>query len=503
MYNTRMKYLFLSAAVIIGVIAWFQFSTPNLIGNDDVYWHIRYSEQMAHHLSDGRSFFLQPIPYTGFLFHAILGVFAIFFPLILASKLAGIFLAGGVFLVIGLYLESLKVRGAWMWLFMLFLGSTNFSFRILLVRTFLLSLIFLFLGLYFLKRRSKLSVGVVSFLYGLSYAAAPLLIAVIAVQEIITWIYTKKRDFTFIYISIICIALGFMVNPAFPESIGHVLRYVVPVFTGLPLSDLSVGIEMYSYPLGIFAKQEMLILVLWLPALYLSAKSILRRELPSQELTSQIITLGFFILALFARRFIEYWAPFAMVSSAIIYSPYLEKVKMPSFKKLIKTDLFFKFAFIMFVGILTGLGWMNLSTLKSWSQSSERIETYKGVAKWLGENAQPNEIVFNAQWSHYPKLYFWNPNSNYLVKFDPSSLFIDDPELYWKWRRISEDDVEGLSSEEIYNITKVQAQSSYLLMDNSNFRLSEKLRSNNALFSEVYSDSNLSLYRLNHSPAKP
>lgn len=490
----RSKIIFLIA--IIGAVTWLQFSTANLIGNDDVYWHIRYSEQLLHNLDDARSFLLQPIPYTGFLFHAVLALFALIFPLVLASKLAGILLASTVFFLIALVMQSLKVKGTWFWVALLFIGSVNFTFRLLLTRTFLMSLIFLLLGIYFLIRKNKWGLGISGALYGLSYVAAPMLIAVAAVWAMIQWVSSKKRDFNFIYVSIIGVTLGFILNPAFPDSLGHVIRYVLPVFTHLPLANLDVGTELYRYSLWDFLRYEFLIVAIWLPSVFWSGFLVYKKRLTLEQLFVQIIALGFFALALFARRFIEYWAPFAIIASAVSYSNVLNEITFKNVKTLLLNEVYFRFALSVAIAVIILSAWLNLTTIHFWAQPSRDIAQYEVGATWLKQNAQPDEIVFNTHWSDYPKLYYWNPVNNYFIKFDPSALYIDDDELYWNWRKISNDDVAQMSIEEIYTIVKIHASSSYIFLNANSSQLRNKLESGQEYFQEVYADDNYLVFQV-------
>ena len=54
-------------------------------------------------------------------------------------------------------------------------------------------------------------------------------------------------------------------------------------------------------------------------------------------------------------------------------------------------------------------------------------------ARWLKENAEPGELVYHDTWDAFPFLFFYSPESHYLVGFDPYFFYQHDPYRVRDW----------------------------------------------------------------------
>jgi hypothetical protein len=54
---------------------------------------------------------------------------------------------------------------------------------------------------------------------------------------------------------------------------------------------------------------------------------------------------------------------------------------------------------------------------------------YKNGAEWMRQNIPAGERVFNTDWDDFPRLFFFDPNHNYVSGLDPTYLYSRDAEL--------------------------------------------------------------------------
>jgi hypothetical protein len=55
---------------------------------------------------------------------------------------------------------------------------------------------------------------------------------------------------------------------------------------------------------------------------------------------------------------------------------------------------------------------------------------FESTAKWIADNSNPGEIVFNARWEYFPELFFWNTKNVYSNGMDPIFQYAYDPDLF-------------------------------------------------------------------------
>ena len=50
-----------------------------------------------------------------------------------------------------------------------------------------------------------------------------------------------------------------------------------------------------------------------------------------------------------------------------------------------------------------------------------------------------DELVVNVRWSRFSTFYFWNQYNRYVAGLDPIFNYAHDPQLYWKYHYLVED----------------------------------------------------------------
>jgi len=285
-------------AFFVAGMAWLQFSTPNLVGNDG-YYHIK----MAYLL---RTESLRPnfiwLPLTvlnaarfvdhHYLFHLLLMPFTLG-DLRLGAKWGSVFMAALAGTALWWVLRRRKIPWATLWASGFFVVSDAFLYRMSMPRAQSLSLVFLFIAVAWLLDGHYRRLALVGFLYVWAYNAFPLLIALAGLYGIATLLTLGRFEWRPLAYSLLGIAAGLVINPYFPQNVLFLWHHIAP----------KVG----SPALG------------WIAQVAFGT----RRRMESLFLTLCVLLFGMMLMQ--SRRFIEYAPPFVLLFAAHHVGPLLAR----------------------------------------------------------------------------------------------------------------------------------------------------------------------------------
>lgn len=260
-------------------------------------------------------------------------------PFVQLSKLiTGDYLAGGRWatavcfgLVLVCFHRALVAGGVpwrWLWVLLFFLLPTQFFYRHTLVRAVGPSLVFMLLLTWFLVRRRWFWTGLATaafiHLYLGAVMYAPVLIGSFFLASLLA--PRERRS-----VAVKCLVggiAGWIVGIlTHPYSAGMLEFLRLQVFgTGLS-PDIRVGSEWRPYE-GVWWFATTLaggVLAVWGVALLARLRSGI--PLSDNDFALLLINLAFLVLTLKARRFIEYWPAFCLLSAAFLASPLLERLR--------------------------------------------------------------------------------------------------------------------------------------------------------------------------------
>ena len=451
-------------SIFIAGLARAQFATPNLSDNDG-YYHIKlawlmYKEGLKPEFPWLPLSILNPEEFYDhhFLFHVALIPFT-FGDLRMGAKWGAVVFAGLAFLAIWVLLYRQRVPWAWLWSLGLLGVSDAFLYRMSIPRAQSLSLGILALGYLWLLEGKYARLAVLAFLYVWMYDAFPLLAALGILHMIAVALTERRLEYRpILYISV-GILLGMVVNPYFPDNINFSIQHVLPKL--LNATAIRVGNEWYPYDTGQLLENS-------LPALVAFASGALALGLSNRKVEAPaalgLLSALFFGLMLFqARRFVEYFPPFALIFAAFAWSPLLAnsrpdpvKKKLPQQTRL--RDWFTKgfkarnlpprvFLTHLLPGMLLAV-FVSASVARSIPAARARMldtkpfSLYAGASHWLEQNTPAGALVFQTDWDDFPRLFFYNTHNTYLVGLDPTYMQLYDPEMYDLWVNITRGGVE-------------------------------------------------------------
>ncbi len=451
--DALMQKRFVPAALFLTfflAMALIQFSTPDLPDNDGFY-HIKLAWLMRTEglkpdfpylplsiLSEGKFYDHH------FLFHVALMPFT-FGDLRTGAKWAAVTFASLAFLGVWYLLHRQRLPFAWLWAIGILGVSDAFLYRMSITRAQSLSLGMLALGYAWLLEGKYKHLAVLGFIYVWMYDAFPLMIA-LAVLHLLAVALTERRiEIRPLLYTTAGIALGMLINPYFPDNLIFSYHHMLPKLADA--TSVSVGNEWYPYD----TKQ---LLDNSLPALVAFASGALALGLSARKMEART-ALGLFVALLFglmlfqARRFVEYFPPFALIFAAFAWTPLFEtnpalaaassSSRAPS--ALLQT--YFPQTLLL-LAIAFGL-------VRSIGPAREAIDRakpyglYANASLWLEKNTPAGSRVFQTDWDDFPRLFYYNTHNTYLVGLDPTYLQLYDAELYSTWVDITRGGVENPS----------------------------------------------------------
>ncbi|MFT3895031.1 MAG: hypothetical protein QM730_25680 [Anaerolineales bacterium] len=429
-----------------------QFATPDMPDNDGFY-HIKMAWIMRTQglkpefpwlplsILNPREFYDHH-----FLFHVALIPFT-FGNLLSGAKWAAVIFSSLAFLAVWFLFQRQRVPYAWLWALALLGISDAFLYRMSITRAQSLSLAFLAIGLLWLLEGKYKHLAVLSFLYVWFYDAFPLMLALAIMHLLAVALIEQRFDYKPLLYVAGGLLLGMLINPYFPENIIFSYRHMLPKLADA--TSVSVGNEWFPYD----TKQ---ILNNSLPTLVAFASGILAlglspRKMDVRTATSLLIALLFGLMLFQARRFVEYFPPFALIFATFAWAPLFYDHRPVPVSSADPPRERFRFAIQNHIPIILLSLAVALSIARSIPparealQKSKPYELYAGASAWLSENTSTGERVFQTDWDDFPRLFFYNTHNTYLIGLDPTYMQLYDPELYTLWVNITKGNVENPS----------------------------------------------------------
>ncbi len=416
----------LAAAAAWGalVFAGLQWSTPHLVDRDSLY-HARYAQLLPER---GLS---REFPWTQesvwrdafsdkeFLFHVLLVPFCRGDDPAAGAKVAAWLMGVGLLATLAWVLTKNGIRAAWFWVFLVPALGNHFLFRMQEVRPAILSVILLLAGVHFLLNGRWRALAVVGFVYSWTYTAPHLLVVFAAIDALARWGDEKRFEWRGLAFAAGGVAAGLVIHPYFPNDLR--LWWVMNVEIVARAWDLGgdpvvrLGREFESVSPRSLVVSSTLVLVCFLGT-FLSA-AFRGGAIGARTRRLVAFMLGGFVMYLLSGRFIEYFAPLALLAAASAASDLWQSEWTRH-----------RIVLVNVAGILA----IGLTIMSVWD-TTRALKTYpapdlEGAAKWMKSNIPPGETVIHLDWGDFPQLFYYDATHRYLVGLDPMFLYVRSPE---------------------------------------------------------------------------
>lgn len=438
------------AGLMLSAYGWIA-TTDGVPGNDS-YYHLKMAEMLpdvglvndfpwlrfAYFTDEGHAFISHH-----YGFHVLLAPFVRVSRWITGEDFAGgrWVIASCFGLILVLFARLVRDRGAGglsLWLPLFTLLPFQFFTRHAFIRAIAPSLMFMLLLLLALfHRRAKTAALVVALyihLYMGGVLYAPLIVVAYVVSELFTG-STDRRALLRITAWSVAGWIGGILTHPYRHGMIEFLR--LQVFGSGLSPDIPVGKEWKPYAdLWWFTQMSGVLIAVWLIAVIARLRHGAR--LTGPELCLLLLNIAFGVLTAKARRFIEYWPMFCLLSAAYLASPWLADwgrwlAERISRRKLRRTGLVAGLAATVIIVMLSPM-WREI---RSSSRCDYDLPAIRAAMTYLQENSAPGDVVFTDDWDIFPLFFYFNAHNHYIVGLDPKFTHARDPELWERYVKIS------------------------------------------------------------------
>lgn len=424
-------------------MALIQFATPDLPDNDGFY-HIKLASIMR---SEGLKPDFEWLPLTilnageyydhHFLYHVGLIPFT-FGDLRLGAKWSAVMFAGLAFLAVWYLFHRQKIPYAWLWAVALLGISDAFLYRMSVARAQSLSLGILALAVAWLLERKYIHLGVLSFIYVWMYDAFPLILVLAVLHLIANAMIERRFEYRPLVYVIGGVALGLVVNPYFPENILFTYQHILPKLADA--TSVRVGNEWFPYETKQLLENSLPSLVAFSSGIF--ALGLSGKKMDVRTAFALLAALLFGLMLFQARRFVEYFPPFALIFAAFAWAPLFAAQPDPASTGRSLLNRIPLILLTMAIGFGMAL---SIPRAREAIDRSKPYDLYKDASAWLAENTPSGGRVFQTDWDDFPRLFYYNTHNTYLIGLDPTYMQLYDPALYALWVEITQGDVDNPS----------------------------------------------------------
>ena len=497
----RLRSTLPSAAIFLLFIlgmALIQFTTPDMPDNDGFY-HIKLAWLMR---TEGLKPEFNWLPLSilnaqeyydhHFLYHVALIPFTYFADLRLGAKWSAVVFSSLAFFAVWFLFHRQRVPYAWLWALALLGISDAFLYRMSVTRAQSLSLAVLALAVAWLLERKYKHLAILSFVYVWLYDAFPLMIAFVVLYLIAVVMIEHRIEYKPLLFIAGGILLGLIINPYFPDNIIFSWNHMFPKLTDA--TSVRVGNEWFPYDTKQVLENSfpsLLALVSGMFALGLSG-----RKMDVRTAFTLLVALLFGFMFLQARRFVEYFPPFALIFAAFAWAPLLVDVRSASASSAespLKRILPIVPALVLSVAVGVSIA-RSIPRAREAVASSKSYDLYAGASQWLADNTPAESRVFQTDWDDFPRLFYFNTHNTYLIGLDPTYMQLYDPQLYNLWVLITQGKVDSPSK-----IIAAKFGSQYVHTDLKHGCFIKAAEKDSGL-KEVYRDDQAILYEVLPSP---
>ena len=432
-------------------MALIQFATPDMPDNDGFY-HIKLAQLMR---TEGLTPDFPWLPLSilnqdefydhHFLFHVALIPFT-FGDLRVGAKWAAVIFASLAFLAIWVLFYRQRVPFPWLWALALLGISDAFLYRMSITRAQSLSLAMLAIAFAWLLDGKYKHLAALPFLYVWMYDAFPLMLALTGLHLIAIALIERRFEFRpLLYVSG-GIILGLLINPYFPQNIIFSYHHMLPKLTDA--TSIRVGNEWFPYETDQLLDNS-------LPALIAFASGTLALGLSGRKMDVRtafalLVALLFGLMLFQARRFVEYFPPFALIFAAFAWSPLIQAQPAPvmSINSAANRLLFTwdnRLPYLLLSVVVAASIARSVPQAREAINNSRPYDLFADASVWLERNTPPDSRVFQTDWDDFPRLFFYNTHNTYLVGLDPTYMQLYDPKLYDIWVDITQGEVQNPS----------------------------------------------------------
>jgi hypothetical protein len=430
---------------IVGTFYWLQFSTAGLCcGDFDGYYHIKWSQILwtgLRHFHFPPKFEWLPLTTLGperyadqhFLFHVLLMPFTWFADLRLGAKVATMLFGSAA--VFSLYWLTLRYRLRYplLWLVALLGCGWVFYARLNMTKAQSISIVFIVVGIVLLFERKYVWLAPAAFLYVWAYNLFVMLGLLAVIWVAVIWWSERKFEWRPLLWTAIGMLGGLVINPFFPHDIHLFVQHLLAK-SGQVGMQSGVGFEWYALTSWYFLQCSMVACAAMAAGYIAFGYALAANRSDRTRLQHSLLLLVFstflLLIALRSSRFMEYWPPFAVIFAAFAMQSAWEAGDAGS-TSVDTQEGARPIWLVAVVGVL--LACAMVYSLRMGRTKIQDLtvdpEHYRAGVEWMQANIPAGALIYDVNWTDFPKLFYYDTSHRYVSGLDPIYLAALHPDL--------------------------------------------------------------------------
>jgi len=291
-----------------------------------------------------------------------------------------------------------------------------------------IAVVFMVAMLFALAWRRLAWVGVIAFLFTQSYHGAVTLGMLLATVLGAQVVAERRPQWSAITAIAAGVMLGLLASPWFPRNVGYLIFHTVFKTTDV-VPDL-VGSEWLPIPPKVLLVTALPAHILFLSGVAAWLLAWRRGERPpvrTDTLAAMVLTAAFLAMALFAWRFVEYYAPFAVLAAALMWRDTNAASRAAGRTRLAAS-----------VALAVALAWGGVHGVLAIARAQPRtpFTAYAEMVRYI-EAHDPHPMVFNTRWPDFQSLVFWTTSARYVAGLDGHYLLFGDAQRFRVWYQVA------------------------------------------------------------------
>jgi len=337
---------------------------------------------------------------------------------ILGARIFGVLLSIAVLVTFYAVLRAQRVRFPAIFTALTLATGGLFIARLGMLRSHVLSMLLLTLGLHFLLQRRWRALLILGFIYAWCYTV-PFVLLLTAVPFVLgSRLAGPRLDLRLPLAAGAGSVLGLAIHPYTPLTLETLLTYVQVFRLGLQgaaTSGFELGNELYPYSLPVFwdIYPLLLILVAALPPVLVLA----RKRLEPGTLGLAAAALFWFTMTAASPRFAEYSVLLVAATWALLVRdlwPWLEARPLWQRPGLRAT------AAGLALATLAGFHARSLAFYQVYQTQAAPSRFFTGACAWMARTLAPGATVLNLYWDDFPELFYDGYRQTFIWGLDPT-----------------------------------------------------------------------------------
>ncbi len=296
-----------------------------------------------------------------------------------------------------------------------------FLARLGMIRSHVLSMALLLIGVHFLLQRRWRAVGVLGFVYAWSYTVPFVLVLTAAPLALGRWLGRGGLDWRSVAAAGLGATVGLVIHPYSPLTLETFFTYI-QIFgmgmTGVNQSGFELGNEIYPYSLAVFFDIYPL-LVMLLPVVVLTV-ALRWRRVAAETKGVVLATLLWAAMTALSARFVEYLALLLAVSAGLVVRDLARSPDGGLPRWVPRGRRWRALGAAAALALLVGFHVRSLDYYSSYESVSSPPRFFDGAGAWMASHLAPGETVINLWWDDFPDLFYSAPRQHYLWGLDPT-----------------------------------------------------------------------------------